>query len=57
MSRKIVCVNCEDEDPIFRVEIVVNKYLEASNSMHFAQYPTNHFTCARCGDEAVEVTA
>ena len=56
--REIKCVNkdCEnEEDPIFNVEINVSKYLEAATNAHFTQYPINYFTCACCGDEAVEV--
>ena len=60
MSRQIKCVNegCMDDDPNFLVEIEVSKYLEHGwNSVPFTQYPINHFTCGRCGHEAVEVTA
>ena len=59
MSRKLICVNanCMDDEPMFNVEIEVSKYLEVARSVHFTQYPISHFTCACCGDEAVEVMA
>ena len=59
MSRQIKCVNegCMDDDPNFLVEIEVSKYLEVGESVHFTQYPINHFTCGCCGHEAVEVEA
>tara|TARA_R110000751_G_scaffold99730_1_gene193276 strand:+ start:479 stop:628 length:150 start_codon:yes stop_codon:yes gene_type:complete len=46
-----------DDDPNFLVEIEVSKYLDLLESVHFTQYPINHFTCGCCGHEAVEVTA
>ena len=60
MSRKLICVNanCMDAEPMFNVEIEVSKYLEHGwGNVPFTQYPINHFTCACCGQEAVEVKA
>ena len=59
MSRKLICVNanCMDAEPMFNVEIEVSQDFEVARNLHFTQYPINHFTCACCGQEAVEVKA